>query len=216
METRMGSYIHKTLRTRVRAHGKEYSGISPVAGPRIPRYQVSHLALNSGIFSDSNRMYCLHAVAWGSNSRLTFSRAALSASRLSTTLGEGSESPFGGGASVSPYYKADQFSAHHSTAIKRPISTFRPCDERLEELNMSFWTSVSISDDVAVKIISLYLETDHPLLGTFEPDLFVDDLTSCRLRHCSPLLVSAIMYWGCVSAHGAQSVGHPLVFADTL
>ncbi|KAI3572557.1 hypothetical protein IWW34DRAFT_637377 [Fusarium oxysporum f. sp. albedinis] len=62
---------------------------------------------------------------------------------------------------------------------------------------MSFWTSVSISDDVAAKIISLYLETDHPLLGTFEPDLFVDDLTSCRLRHCSPLLVSAIMYWGC-------------------
>ncbi|EGU71754.1 hypothetical protein FOXB_17737 [Fusarium oxysporum f. sp. conglutinans Fo5176] len=62
---------------------------------------------------------------------------------------------------------------------------------------MSFWTSVSISDHVAAKIISLYLETDHPLLGIFEPDLFVDDLASCRLRHCSPLLVSAIMYWSC-------------------
>ncbi|KAH7184322.1 hypothetical protein BKA60DRAFT_588791, partial [Fusarium oxysporum] len=36
---------------------------------------------------------------------------------------------------------------------------------------MSFWTLVSISDDVATKIISLYLETDHPLLGIFEPDL---------------------------------------------
>jgi hypothetical protein len=68
---------------------------------------------------------------------------------------------------------------------------------------MSFWTSVSISNDVAAKIISLYLETDHPLLGTFDPDLFVDDLTNCRVRHCSPLLVSAIMYWGCVSDHDA-------------
>ncbi|EXA30436.1 hypothetical protein FOVG_18172 [Fusarium oxysporum f. sp. pisi HDV247] len=124
-------------------------------------------------------------------------KVALSTDRLSTTLDERSESPLRDGASVSADSEADQFSAHRPIYIKRAISTLRLCDERLEELNMSFWTSVSISDDVAAKIISLYLETDHPLLGTFEPDLFVDDLTSCRLRHCSPLLVSAIMYWGC-------------------
>ncbi|KAH7191037.1 hypothetical protein BKA60DRAFT_662504, partial [Fusarium oxysporum] len=124
-------------------------------------------------------------------------KAALSTGRLSTAFGEERGSPFGDGASVSPDSEADQFSAHHPTNIKRPISLLHPCDERLEELNMSFWTSVSISNDVAAKIISLYLETDHPLLGTFEPDLFVDDLTNCRVRHCSPLLVSAIMYWGC-------------------
>ncbi|KAM5529810.1 Nitrogen assimilation transcription factor nit-4-like protein 1 [Fusarium oxysporum f. sp. phaseoli] len=121
--------------------------------------------------------------------KLTLSRAALSTGRLSTAFGEERGSPSDS--------EADQFSAHHPTNIKRPISLLHPCDERLEELNMSFWTSVSISNDVAAKIISLYLETDHPLLGTFEPDLFVDDLTNCRVRHCSPLLVSAIMYWGC-------------------
>src|SRR6478609_8485344 len=128
-------------------------------------------------------MYCLHAVAWGFNPRLTFSRAASSTGRRSTMFGEESESPFGDGASASPDSEANQFSTHHPTNIKRPILTLLPCDERLEELNMSFWTSVSISDDVAAKIISLYLETDHPLLRIFKPDLFVDDLASCRLRH---------------------------------
>jgi hypothetical protein len=78
---------------------------------------------------------------------------------------------------------------------------------------MSFWSSVPISDDIAAKIISLYLETDHPLLGTFDPDLFVDDLVNCRLRYCSPLLVSALMYRGCVGDHGIQRVNHFL--ADT-
>ncbi|EXA29883.1 hypothetical protein FOVG_18687 [Fusarium oxysporum f. sp. pisi HDV247] len=127
-------------------------------------------------------MYCLHAVAWGSNSRLTFSRVALSTDRLSTTLDEGSESPFRDGASVSSDSEADQFSARRPTHIKRPISTLRPCDERLEELNMSFCASVSISVDAAAKIISLYLETNHHL----------------------PLLVSAIMYWGCQMYSGSD------------
>ncbi|KAG6997118.1 hypothetical protein FocnCong_v015159 [Fusarium oxysporum f. sp. conglutinans] len=115
----------------------------------------------------------------------------------SSTLDEGSDSLFTDGTNVSPDAEADQFPAHHSTRIKRLISTLHPYDERLEELNISFWTSVAISSDVAAKIISLYMETDHPLLGIFEPDQFVDDLTSCRLRHCSPLLINAIMYWSC-------------------
>ncbi|EXA29881.1 hypothetical protein FOVG_18687 [Fusarium oxysporum f. sp. pisi HDV247] len=131
-------------------------------------------------------------------------KVALSTDRLSTTLDEGSESPFRDGASVSSDSEADQFSARRPTHIKRPISTLRPCDERLEELNMSFCASVSISVDAAAKIISLYLETNHHLLVTFEPDLFVDDLTNCRLRHCSPLLVSAIMYWGCQMYSGSD------------
>lgn len=134
---------------------------------------------------------------------LIFSRAPLNTGLLLSTLDEGSESLLGDNASVQPDSEADQFFGHRPTSIKRPTSTLRPNDKRLEKLNMTFWTSVSISDATAAKIISLYLETDHPLLGTFEPDLFVDDLTSCRLRHCSPLLVSTIMYWGCVSEFAA-------------
>ncbi|KAF3022599.1 hypothetical protein E8E14_013659 [Neopestalotiopsis sp. 37M] len=50
------------------------------------------------------------------------------------------------------------------------------CDERLSDLDISFWTTVPIPNSLAAKVISLYLVTDHPLLGTFEPRKFVADL----------------------------------------
>ncbi|KAJ3453222.1 hypothetical protein MRS44_018877 [Fusarium solani] len=132
-------------------------------------------------------------------------KAVLSTGLLSATNGEVNEGPFGASASTPSDPEASPFSAHHFTNTKSPISTLRPCDERLEGLDMSFWSSVPISDDIAAKIISLYLETDHPLLGTFDPDLFVDDLVNCRLRYCSPLLVSALMYRGCQMCTGSAS-----------
>jgi hypothetical protein len=91
------------------------------------------------------------------------------------------------------------FLAHNSTHAEAPVLTL--CDERLKKLNIGFWTSVPIPSDLAAKIVSLYLETDHPLLGPFDPDLFLADLVDCRTNHCSEILVSAIMYWGCVSDH---------------
>jgi hypothetical protein len=45
-------------------------------------------------------------------------------------------------------------------------------------LDITFWTTVPVTSETAAKAISLYLETDHPLLGTFDPDLFVADLIS--------------------------------------
>ncbi|KAH6683726.1 hypothetical protein F5X68DRAFT_171961 [Plectosphaerella plurivora] len=71
------------------------------------------------------------------------------------------------------------------------------CDPRLESLNVSFWTPVDISSELAGRMISLYLETDHPLLGTFDPDLFVSDLVQKGNRFCNRLLFAAVMYWGC-------------------
>ncbi|KAH6871684.1 hypothetical protein B0T10DRAFT_417034, partial [Thelonectria olida] len=114
-------------------------------------------------------------------------RAVLGTGRISTTDSEDISS--------SSNSEPNPFPAQHPT--RHPISTLRSCDERLEDLDMSFWTSVRFPNDIAAKIISLYLETDHPLLGTFDPDLFVDDLVNCRLGHCSRLLINAIMYWGC-------------------
>lgn len=51
-----------------------------------------------------------------------------------------------------------------------------PPDRRLAKLDMSFWTAVPILNDLAARVVLLYLETDHPLLGTFDPDLFLDNL----------------------------------------
>ena len=73
------------------------------------------------------------------------------------------------------------------------------CDERLRDLDISFWTQVPITSECAARVISLYLETDHPLLGAFDPDMFVEDLTQHRHRLCSPFLVNALLFLACVS-----------------
>ncbi|KAK8072433.1 hypothetical protein PG996_005781 [Apiospora saccharicola] len=71
------------------------------------------------------------------------------------------------------------------------------CDERLNWLDIGFWTKVPIPSDYAAKIISLYIEIDHPLLGTFDPNLFVSDLVGYQYTFCSSLMVNALLYWGC-------------------
>lgn len=73
------------------------------------------------------------------------------------------------------------------------------CDTRLAQLNIAFWTSVPIGNGLASRAISLYLQTDHPLLGTFDPDLFINDLVSQQGNYCSSVLVNALLYWACVS-----------------
>jgi hypothetical protein len=72
------------------------------------------------------------------------------------------------------------------------------CDPRLEHLRISYWTSVPIGNTLASQAISLYLETDHPLLGLFEPSLFISDLVDQQDNFCSPVLVNALLYWACV------------------
>ncbi|KAL7930095.1 N-terminal fungal transcription regulatory domain-containing protein [Trichoderma chlorosporum] len=71
------------------------------------------------------------------------------------------------------------------------------CDSRLSQLDISDWSNVPISSEQAARAISLYLETDHPLLGFFEPNLFVSDLTTGNTDYCSPMLVNALLYWAC-------------------
>ncbi|KJZ68375.1 hypothetical protein HIM_12235 [Hirsutella minnesotensis 3608] len=84
------------------------------------------------------------------------------------------------------------------------FSSFELCDSRLKRLDICRWTSVDISNATAAKCISLYLETDHPLLGHFSSELFISDLTSGRDGYCSSLLVNALLYWACVGAPQSQ------------
>lgn len=73
------------------------------------------------------------------------------------------------------------------------------CDARLGKLEIGNWTDVPITNQVAARAISIYLETDHPLLGYFDPALFVSDLVAAKTDYCSRILVNALMYWACVS-----------------
>ncbi|KAK4161409.1 hypothetical protein QBC43DRAFT_291885 [Cladorrhinum sp. PSN259] len=74
----------------------------------------------------------------------------------------------------------------------------RLCDQRLGGLELfDRWTNVAIDHGLAAELISRYLETDHPILGPFDADLFLNDLVTSGTDYCSPLLVSAILSWAC-------------------
>jgi hypothetical protein len=73
-------------------------------------------------------------------------------------------------------------------------------DPRFSQLNISFWTSVSISNHVAASAISLYLETDHPVSGLFDSELFIQSLIKQEFEFCSPFLVSSLLAWALVSS----------------
>ncbi|EME40086.1 hypothetical protein DOTSEDRAFT_74819 [Dothistroma septosporum NZE10] len=73
------------------------------------------------------------------------------------------------------------------------------CDTRLRDLQISHWSTVPVSNDFAASVISLYLQNMHPVLGTFDAELFVKDLVGHGLRYCSPFLVNAVLYYGCQS-----------------
>ncbi|KFA80350.1 hypothetical protein S40288_08442 [Stachybotrys chartarum IBT 40288] len=70
-------------------------------------------------------------------------------------------------------------------------------DKQLRDLDISVWTNTNISSALAARVIGLYLRTDHPLLGVFDPLLFVHDLVKKQERYCSRFLVSAVLYLGC-------------------
>ena len=72
-------------------------------------------------------------------------------------------------------------------------------DQRLENLNIAFWTTVPVTDQLAAGAISLYLETDYTITSMFNAHLFVGDLVGCRLQFCSPFMVSSLLSLACVS-----------------
>jgi hypothetical protein len=69
---------------------------------------------------------------------------------------------------------------------------------RLQGLKINYWTNVSITDELAINALCLYFDTDHTLIGSFEPDTFVHDLvTKKKGFYCSSLMVNALMFWAC-------------------
>jgi hypothetical protein len=77
-------------------------------------------------------------------------------------------------------------------------------DARLSNLDIAFWTTVPCSNHVAADAISMYLEINHPMMGLFDVDLFIDDLISHSFSNCSPFLVNSLMAFTMVSV----PIGH--------
>ncbi|KAK6214358.1 Sodium- and chloride-dependent GABA transporter 1 [Pestalotiopsis sp. IQ-011] len=100
-----------------------------------------------------------------------------------------------------PEIDSDSIIRHFRPPFSQAISARQEstlCDERLNDLDISFWTPVPIPNGLAAKVISLYLVTDHPLLGIFEPGQFIADLVNHKQISCSSFLVNTLLYWGCM------------------
>ncbi|KAJ4340815.1 hypothetical protein N0V87_002167 [Didymella glomerata] len=103
---------------------------------------------------------------------------------------------------VSNLFLGGESSQVYTKQLEQVQSTEKPsnhpkyCDTRLEKLNISFWTSVPLTDEDAASAISLYLETHHPIWCFFDASQFISDLVDCKTDSestCSPLMVSALL-----------------------
>jgi hypothetical protein len=77
------------------------------------------------------------------------------------------------------------------------------CDARLSNLDVKYWTTVPIHDELAARAISNYLENYHPLTGFFDADLFLTGLTDSNSEHCTAFLFNALLCQACVSGNKA-------------
>ncbi|KAH7260710.1 uncharacterized protein BKA55DRAFT_591007 [Fusarium redolens] len=85
-----------------------------------------------------------------------------------------------------------------------------PSDPRLHYVDISRWTVVAISNQVAAEAISLYLNMNQPWWAFFDTDLFLDDLVSVKTNFCSRMLVNGLLAWA------TQSYAHYEPMAATL
>lgn len=92
-------------------------------------------------------------------------------------------------------------SSQTTSSSSTPLSLYEPhtyCDSRLEHLSVRYWTRIPIDDGLAARVISHYLEVDHPMLGFFDANLFLRDLVEQGLNFCSSFLFSSVMSLACV------------------
>ena len=80
------------------------------------------------------------------------------------------------------------------TPVYGPSQATTYLDHRLGQIPIDYWTGVAVSKELAATLISFYLELDHPFLGLFDADLFINDLVLRRNEFCSPLLVNTLLY----------------------
>jgi hypothetical protein len=70
---------------------------------------------------------------------------------------------------------------------------------RVQDLDISKWTSVVIPVDTVLNIIIAYLEIDHPVLGFFDAQAFLDSFFGLQGAFCSPLLINSLLAYASVS-----------------
>ncbi|KAH7128719.1 hypothetical protein B0J11DRAFT_525585 [Dendryphion nanum] len=85
---------------------------------------------------------------------------------------------------------------HDALTSANPLSS-EYIDPRLNHIRICRWTHVAITDDLASRVVSLYLLNDTSWWAYFDIDLFLEDLANGKTRFCSQLLVNSILAWAC-------------------
>ncbi|CAG7557446.1 unnamed protein product [Fusarium equiseti] len=65
-------------------------------------------------------------------------------------------------------------------------------------LDMSYWTTITISNELATTVITAYLAENHAMFGLFDAELFLDDLLARKLNFCSAFLVNSVFSCACL------------------
>jgi hypothetical protein len=102
---------------------------------------------------------------------------------------------------VSAPYLLRRLPSNHTPPTNDEVPEYHYVDFRLTCLRVGYWTQIPIGDDLAARVLSHYLETDHPLWGCFDADLFLSDLVDHKLGACSPFFFHALMAHACVSCY---------------
>ena len=86
----------------------------------------------------------------------------------------------------------------HPSPYVKPYALATIVDPRFAEVTPSRWTDVLVDDDFCRMLLKLYFQYEHQFSGSFQKDLFLDDMISGSTTFCSKLLVNAILALACV------------------
>ncbi len=92
--------------------------------------------------------------------------------------------------------------------VHGPRQASKICHVDLANVDFAYWTCVAAEQDFFAMILPLYFEAAHAFAGFFDAQLFLDDLVAGKERHCSRLLVNAVLYTACMSLILVGTGGH--------
>ncbi|KAH8816772.1 fungal-specific transcription factor domain-containing protein [Xylogone sp. PMI_703] len=71
------------------------------------------------------------------------------------------------------------------------------------------WTAVCSDGDLVEHLLALYFCWEYPTFASLSKEHFLDDFRNGRQRHCSSLLVNALLAVGCRFSHRIDARGDP-------
>ncbi|KAK0669260.1 hypothetical protein QBC41DRAFT_224268 [Cercophora samala] len=96
-----------------------------------------------------------------------------------------------------PSQLASHISARQATSTAEHNRPYLLSESRLERLDITQWTDVEISRDLAASLLSQYFVNDQSVFQLFDADLFLNDLAYGGHIYCSSQLVNALLAWAC-------------------